>query len=74
MTYAILPELPFSENSGRVVSFSADFPLNSEEDAPFHCAAFDYSCINWDGFCDHLRDASISFTWVLVLLSVKFVS
>ena len=25
-------------------------------DAPFHCLAYDYSCADWDGLCDHLRD------------------
>ena len=23
----------------------------------FHCIAYDYSCTDWDGLCDHLRDA-----------------
>ena len=22
----------------------------------FHCIAYDYSCADWDGLCDHLRD------------------
>ena len=25
-------------------------------DAPFHCLACDYSCADWDGLRDHLRD------------------
>ena len=39
-----------------VVSVSIDFPSNSQRDAPFHCIAYDYSCADWDGLCDHLRD------------------
>ena len=23
---------------------------------PFHCIAFNYSCADWNGLCDHLRD------------------
>ena len=23
---------------------------------PVHCIAYDYSCANWVGLCDHLRD------------------
>ena len=26
------------------VSISIDFPINSKQDAPFHCVAYDYSC------------------------------
>ena len=39
-----------------VVSVSMDFPINSKQDAPFHCIAYDYSHADWDGLCDHLRD------------------
>ena len=35
---------------------SIDFPSNSQQDLPFHCIAHDYSCADWDGLCDHLRD------------------
>ena len=24
---------------------------------PFHCIAYDYSRVDWDNLCDHLRDA-----------------
>ena len=44
-------------NSDHVVSVSVDFPSNSEWDAPFHCIAYGYSCADWDGLRDHLRDA-----------------
>ena len=39
-----------------VVSVSIDFPINSKQDAPFHRVAYDYSCVDWDGLRDHLRD------------------
>ena len=43
-------------NSDVVVSVSTDFPTNSQWDAPFHRMAYDYSCADWDGLHDHLRD------------------
>ena len=44
-------------HSNRVVlSVSIDFPLNSQQDAPFHCTAYDYSRADWDGeFCDWVQ-------------------
>ena len=39
-----------------VVSVSIDFPTNSQQDAPLHRIAYDYSCADWDDLCDHLRD------------------
>ena len=39
-----------------VVSVSIDFPTNSQWHTPFHRIAYDYSRVDWDGFCDHLRD------------------
>ena len=39
-----------------VVSVSIDFPINSKQDAPIHRVASDYSCADWDGLRDHLRD------------------
>ena len=39
-----------------VVSVSIDFLTNSQRDDLFHCIAYDYSCADWDGLCDHLRD------------------
>ena len=45
------------ENSDHVgVSVSIDFPSNSQRDIPFHHIAYDYSCADCDGLCDHLRD------------------
>ena len=43
-------------NSDHVVSVSSDSPINSEQDTPFHCVAYNYSHADWDGLCDHLRD------------------
>ena len=56
---SICSTLTFSplENSGHVVvSVSIDFPINSKQDTPFHCMAYDYSCADWDRLHDHLRD------------------
>ena len=37
-------------------SVSIDLPNNSQQDAPFHRIAYDYSHADWDGLHDHLRD------------------
>ena len=47
---------PLGNSDHVVVSVSIDFPTNSQRDAPFHRIAYDYSCADWDGICDHLRD------------------
>ena len=48
---------PSLGNSDHVnVSASIDFPSNSQWDAPFHCIAYNYSCADWGGLCNHLRD------------------
>ena len=39
-----------------VVSVSIDFPSNSQQDSLFHHIAYGYSCADWDGLRDHLRD------------------
>ena len=31
-------------------------PSNSQWDAWLHCIVYDYSCADWDGLHDHLRD------------------
>ena len=49
---------PLGNSDHVVVSVSIDFPSNSQRDAPFHRIAYDYSCADWDGLCDHLRDVS----------------
>ena len=50
------PPLGNSDHVG--VSVSIDFPSNSQRDAQFHRIAYDYSCADWDGLRDHLRDVS----------------
>ena len=47
---------PLGNSDHVVISVSIDFPTNSQQDAPFHHIAYDYSCAGWDGHCDHLRD------------------
>ena len=47
---------PLGNSDHAVVSVSIDFPTNSQQNAPFHCIAYYYSCADWDGLCDHLRD------------------
>ena len=48
------PPLGYSDHV--VISVSIDFPSNSQQDVLFYCIAYDYSCTDWDGLCDHLRD------------------
>ena len=47
---------PLENSDHVVVSVSIEFPLNSKRDALFHCIAYGYSCADWDGIRDHLRD------------------
>ena len=47
---------PLGNSNHVVVSVSIDFPSNSQQDAPFHRIAYDYSRADWDGLRDHLRD------------------
>ena len=47
---------PLGNSYHVVVSVSIDFPINSQQDTPFHRVAYDYSRANWDGLRDHLRD------------------
>ena len=47
---------PLGNSDQVVASVSIDFPSNSQQDAPFHHIAFDYSHADWDSLCDHLRD------------------
>ena len=46
---------PLGNSDHVVVSVSIDFPINSKQDVPFHCVAYDYSRADQDGLCDHLR-------------------
>ena len=47
---------PLGNSDHVVVSVCIDFPINSKQDTPFHCVAYDYSSSDWDGLRDHLRD------------------
>ena len=47
---------PLGNSDHVVVSVSIEFPTNSQQDAPFHRIAYDYSRADWDGLCDHFRD------------------
>ena len=47
---------PLGNSDHVVVSVSIDFPSNSKRVAQFHCIAHDYSCADWDGLRNHLRD------------------
>ena len=67
---------PLGNSDHVVASVSIDFPSYSQWDAPFHHMAYDYSCADWDGLRDHLRNVSqgISLNSVLLLLLMNFVS
>ena len=47
---------PLGNSDHVAVSVSIDFPSYSQQDAPFHRIAYDYSRVDWDGLRDHLRD------------------
>ena len=47
---------PLGNSDHIVVSVSINFTINSKQNALFHFIAYDYSCANWDGLRDHLRD------------------
>ena len=49
---------PLGNSDHVVVSVSIEFLSNSQRDTPFHRIAYEYSCVDWDGLCDHLRDVS----------------
>ena len=47
---------PLGNSDHVVVSVSIDFPSNSQWDAQFYRIAYEYSCADWDGLHDYLRD------------------
>ena len=47
---------PLGNSDHVAVSVSTDFPSYPQQDAPFHCIAYYYSCADSDGLGDHLRD------------------
>ena len=67
---------PLGNSDHVAVSVSIDFPINSKQDAPFHCVTYYYSHSNWDGLHDHLRDVPWEdiFKFSASLLLVNFVS
>ena len=46
---------PLGNSDHVIVSVSIDVPSNSQRDTLFHRIAYEYSCADWDGLCDHLR-------------------
>ena len=48
--------LPLGNCDPVFVSVSIDFPSYSQRDPQFHCIAYDYSRVDWDGVCDHLSN------------------
>ena len=66
---------PLGNSDHVVFSVSTDFPVHSQQDAPFHRIAYDYSRADWDGLHDHFRDIPLeALNLVLQLLLVNFVS
>ena len=47
---------PLGNSDHVVASVSIDFTLYSLQGARFHRIAYDYSCADTDGLCDHFRD------------------
>ena len=47
---------PLGNSDHVVVSVPIYFPINSKQDAPFHCVAYDYCRVDWNDLHDHLRD------------------
>ena len=52
---------PLQNSDYVVVLVSIDFPSYSQQDAPFHCIAYDYSRADWNGLHDRLRDDFFKF-------------
>ena len=50
---------PLGNSDHVVVSVSINFPSNSQWDVLFHRTAYDYSCADWDGLNNHLRDVPL---------------
>ena len=50
---------PLGNSDHVAVSVFTDFPSNSKWDASFYCIAYDYSCADWNGLHDHLRDVPL---------------
>ena len=48
--------LPLRNFDHVVMSVSIDFPSSLKGDDLFYNIAYDYTCADGDGLCDHLRD------------------
>ena len=66
--------LETSDHDHVVVSVSTDFQSNSWWDILFHCIAYDYSCADWDGHPDHLRDVPWENMFKLSASDANYVS
>ena len=66
---------PLGNSDHVVVTVSIDFPSNSQENALFHCIAYDYSCADWDSLYDHLRYVPLEdiLNLVIMLLLVMYI-
>ena len=62
---------PLGNSDHVVLSVSFDFQSNSQLHTLFRHIAYDCSCSDWDGLCDHFK---IFLNLVLLLLLVNFVS
>ena len=51
-----MPLLPLGNFDHVAVSVTIDF-------VPINCIAYGYSCADWDGLCDHLRQSSFRDIW-----------
>ena len=47
---------PLGNSDHIIISVFIDFPSNSQQDTLSHRIAYDYSCADWCGLHDHLRD------------------
>ena len=54
--YSTMAFPPLGNSDHVVASVSIDFPTSSQQDAPFHRIAYDYSRTDGDGLRNHLRD------------------
>ena len=54
---------PLGNSHHVIVSVFIDFPPYSQQDASFQFIAYDFSCADWDGLRDHLRDVP----WEVIL-------
>ena len=52
---------PLGNSDHVVVSVSIDFPLNSQQNVPFHHITDEYSQADWDSLHDHLGNVKLIF-------------